>query len=361
MKKVFLFISLITSLGFTACKEKKEEVKKEEATLPVTTPIILDTVITKDYIAEIQSIQNIEVRAKVKGFLETIGVDEGQRVETGRTLFTIRSREFEAELAKAQAEVKITELEMLNVKTLADKNIVSQPELALAVAKLNEAKAVQTIAETNLTFTKISAPFSGIVDRLKVKVGSLVDEGMLLTTLSNNKDVYAYFNVSEKEYLDFKTKGKDNGRNVVSLLLANNQPHKYKGVIETIEGEFDKNTGSIAFRAKFPNPDLLLKHGETGKVQLTVDLKNALIIPQKATFELQDKIYVYVVDEKNIVKARNITIKQKFPNLYVVESGLSINDKILLEGVQTVKEEDIIQSELLPAREVIEHLQLIKQ
>jgi len=191
-------------------------------------------------------------------------------------------------------------------------------------------------------------------------VGSLIDEGTLLTTLSNNKEVYAYFNVSEKEYLDFKTRAKNDDRNIVTLLLANGQPHKYKGVIETVEGEFDRNTGSIPFRAKFPNPDYLLKHGETGKVQLTVDVKDALIIPQKATYELQDKVYVFVVDEHNIVKARNITIAQELPNLYVVSKGLSAGDKILLEGVQSVKEDDSIQPVYTPVRQVIEHLQLIK-
>ena len=361
MKKLLLLISLCSIIGFTSCNQKKEEETKEAVKLPITTPILMDTILTKDYIAEIQSIQNIEVRAKVKGFLETIKVDEGQRVEAGQMMFTIRSREYEAELTKAQARVNTTELEMQNVKTLAEKNIVSQTELALAVAKLNEAKAEQGIAEAALTFTKISAPFSGVVDRLKFKVGSLIDEGTLLTSLSNNREVYAYFNVSEKEYLDFKAKGKDKEKTSISLLLANGQPHKYKGVIETIEGEFDKNTGSIAFRAKFPNPDLLLKHGETGKVQLPIELKKALVIPQKATFELQDKIYVYVLDENNVVKARNIVVKQKLSNLYVIESGITINDKILLEGVQTVKENDKVQTELLAAKEVVEHLQLIKQ
>jgi membrane fusion protein, multidrug efflux system len=361
MKKILLLISICSSVCFTACNHKVEEKKEEAAKLPVTTAVLMDTILTKDYIAEIQSFQNIEVRAKVKGFLEAIKVDEGQRIEAGQTMFTIRSREFEAELAKAQAKVATTELEMQNVKTLADKNIVSQTELGLAVAKLNEAKAEQGIAETNLTFTKIIAPFSGVVDRLKFKVGSLIDEGTLLTSLSNNREVYAYFNVSEKEYLDYKAKGKDKEKTSISLLLANGQPHKYKGVIETIEGEFDKNTGSIAFRAKFPNPDLLLKHGETGKVQLPVVLNKALIIPQKATFELLDKIYVYVVDDKNVIKSRNIVVKQKLSNLYVIESGLSINDKILLEGVQTVKENDKIDMELIAAKEVVEHLQLIKQ
>ncbi len=361
MKKIVFLMSLFASVSFIACNHKKEEKKEEAAKLPVTTPILMDTTLTKDYIAEIQSLQNIEVRAKMKGFLETIKVDEGQRVTLGQTLFTIRSREFEAELLKAQARVNTADLEMQNVRTLAEKNIVSQTELALSVAKLKEAQAEVGIAETNLSFTKIVAPFDGVVDRLKFKVGSLIDEGTLLTSLSNNRDVYAYFNVSEREYLDFKAKGKDKEKTVISLLLANGQPHKYKGTIETIEGEFDKNTGSIAFRAKFPNPDLLLKHGETGKVQLPVVLNNALVIPQKATFELLDKIYVFVLDKDNVVKSRNIIVKQKLSNLYVIESGLSINDKILLEGVQTVKEGDKIEAEMVTAKEVIEHLQLIKQ
>lgn len=360
MNKSLLLVGLFALAGFTSCKSKVEE-KKETVKIPVTTPVIIDTSFTKDYVAEIQSVQNIELRAKVKGYLESINVDEGQFVKAGQLLFTIRSREYDAELAEAKAKVKTAELENQNVKTLADKNIVSQTELGLSTAKLNEAKAELGIAETNLSFTRITAPFSGIVDRLKFKVGSLVDEGTLLTSLSNNKDIYAYFNVSELEYLGYKSKEKTGNNNTVTLLLANNQPHKYKGTIETIEGEFDRETGSIPFRAKFPNPDLLLKHGETGKVQLTFDLKHALIIPQKATYELQDNVYVYVVDEKGIVKSRPITIKQRLSNLYVIDSTLSVNDKILLEGIQTVKEDDKVQTEFIPPAEVMAHLQLIKQ
>jgi membrane fusion protein, multidrug efflux system len=359
MNKTLLLAGLFAVAGFNACNSKAAE-KKETVKIPVTSPLLVDTTYTKEYIAEIESIQNIEVRAKVKGYIESINVDEGQLVSAGQVLFKIRSREYDAELTMAKAKVKTAELEMQNVKTLADKNIVSKTELALAVAKLNEAKAEEGIAEANLSFTKLRAPFRGVVDRLKFKVGSLVDEGTLLTSLSNNKSIYAYFNVSELQYLDYKAREKVGSQNTVTLLLANNQPHKYKGVIETIEGEFDKNTGSIPFRAEFPNPDLLLKHGETGKVQLTIDLKNAIVIPQKATFELQDKIYVYVLDEQNKVKARNISIKQKLPNLYVIETGLSVNDKILLEGIQTVKEDDKIEPEFIPAKLVIEQLQLIK-
>jgi len=292
-----------------------------------------------------------------KGFIQSINVDEGQSVKSGQVLFTIMPKEYEAELEKAKAEANTAELEWLNTKTLAEKSIVSQTELAIAQAKLDQAKAEVALAELYLSFTKVKAPFDGVIDRIRFKIGSLIDEGTLLTTLSNNKEIYAYFNVSESEYLEYKTKNDENAK--VSLLLANNQLHKYKGTIETIEGEFDNSTGNIAFRAKFPNPDLLLKHGETGKILMTIPIKNALIIPQKATFEIQDKVYVYVVDENNVVRSKNISIKQSLPNIYIVESGLSDKDKILLEGIQSVKDDDKVVTYYVPPREVIGKLQLI--
>lgn len=357
MNKVRFLILASTLLFAFSCKEKKEEAKKASDRYSVTTPLVMDTSFTKDYVAQIQSIQNIEVRAKVKGYLETINVDEGHLVHAGQLLFTIRPREYEAELMKARAEVKTAELEVQNTKTLADKNIVSPNELAMAVAKLDEAKAAEALAELYVSYTRITAPFEGVIDRIKFKTGSLIDEGGLLTTLSNNKSVYAYFNVSEQEYLDFKAHPKNN--NTVSLILANGQPLPYKGTVETIESEFDNNTGSIAFRAKFPNPELLLKHGETGKVQMTIPIQHALVIPQKATFELQDKVYVYVVDANNKITARNVTIRQRFTNLFVIDSGLEPKDQILLEGIQLVKDGDHIVPVKLNAADVI--AQLIKK
>jgi membrane fusion protein (multidrug efflux system) len=338
---------VLTVVSITACESKKEN-KELIGKFTVTTPLLVDTSFFKEYVAEIQSVQNVEIRAKVKGFIEKIYVDEGKPVKAGQLLFTIRPREFEAELMKARAEVKKAEVELLNTKSLADKNIVSKSELTLASAKLEGVKAEEALAELNFSYTKVMAPFNGIVDRLKFKAGSLIDEGTLLTTISNNKDVYAYFNVSELEYLDYKSKNANN--NFVSLILANNTKHKYGGSIETVEGEFDKNTGSIAFRAKFPNPEYLLKHGETGKVQIKFALKNALIIPQKSTYELQDKIYVYVVDKNNIVRSRLINIKQKLSNIYIIESGLAENDKIIYEGVQSAKENESIQTTLISAK-----------
>lgn len=353
-------ISVCSVLSLTSCS-KREQAKEEIAEYTVTNPIAKDTTFVKEYVAQIQSLQNVEIRALEKGYLQTLHVDEGANVKSGQLLFNIMPKLYEADYLKAKADAKVASLELQNTKNLADKNIVSSSELAMAQAKLDEANADLSAAETHLSFTNIKAPFDGTIDRIHFKKGSLIDEGGLLTTISNNKEIYAYFNMSEGEYLDYKAGAEKNDDNKVGLLLSNNQLHKYKGVVETVESEFDNTTGNIAFRAKFPNPELLLKHGETGKVQMTVAVKNALIIPQKSTYEIQDKTYVYVLDKNNVVKSRNIVIKQELPNIYIVQSGLSVDDKILVDGVQLVKEDDKVKPKFVPANQVLQGLQLIKQ
>ncbi len=359
MTRIALLISFCALICSIGCKQKTEE-KEEPGKYVATSPLRMDTSFTKDYVAQIQSVKNIEIRAQEKGYLQTINVDEGRYVHAGQLLFKIMPAMYEAEYLKAQAAAKEAELELANTKTLSDKDIVSKSEAAIAQAKLDEAKAEMQLAKLHLSLTEIKAPFDGVIDRIPLKLGALVDEGALLTTLSDNKSIYAYFNVPETEYLNFKAHADTSNMKAVSLVLANGDMHKHAGVVETIEGQFDNETGNIAFRAKFPNPALLLKHGETGKVRMTVPVRNALIIPQKATYELQDKIYVFVVDKDNKVKSRNITIKNRLSNLYVVDSGLDENDKILLEGVQTVKDDDKIVYEYIEPRSVMASLPLLQ-
>ncbi|MBP2282000.1 membrane fusion protein (multidrug efflux system) [Flavobacterium sp. CG_23.5] len=359
MNKIVILVSICAVMNLASCKsDKKEAVEISEFT--VTKPIVKDTTFTKEYIAQIQSLQNVEIRAQEKGYLENLYVDEGRSVKAGQLLFSIMPKLYQAEYSKAKADAKIVQIEYQNTKTLADKNIVSKSELAMAKAKLEEANADVATAETHLSFTKIKAPFDGTIDRIQFKKGSLIDEGTILTKISNNREIYAYFNMSEVEYLDYKSRAKNDINNKAGLLLSNGEKHKYQGQIETIESEFDNNTGNIAFRAKFPNPELLLKNGETGKVQLVVPIHDALMIPQKATFEIQDKIYVYVVDQNNNVKSRNIIIKQRLSNIYIIQSGLSKNDKILMDGIQTVKENEKIKPKLVPSEQIFNHLELIK-
>lgn len=357
MKRVVASIALSSLLLFTSCNKKKEE--KEEATIyPVTSPVVMDTVIDKEYVAQIRSVKNIEVRAQEKGFLEKIFVDEGQFVHQGQTLFRIMPKLYQAELLKAQAEVAQATIELKNASTLASNNIVSKNERAMAKAKLDAANAEAKLAQIHLSFTDIKAPFSGIIDRIPLKLGSLVDEGDLLTSLSDNNDVYTYFNVSEPEYLNYQRNVASRGSNQVALVMANGDVFPQKGEVQTIEGEFDSETGNIAFRAKFPNPAKLLRNGETGKVRMTLPLKNALIIPQKATYEIQDQKYVFVVDKNGVAKSRNIKIAYELPDVYVVGSGLATGDRILLEGVQKVKDDQKVQVKAQDPKKVLQSLKL---
>lgn len=359
MKAVLMLMCFCALLLYqTGCQSGKAAEAEEKMKFPVTSPVKMDTSITKEYVCQIHSIRHIELRSQERGYLEKIFVDEGQFVKKGQQLFQIMPRLYIAELKKAQAEANLAEIEYQNTQSLADSNVVSANELAMARAKLDKAKAELALAQVHLDFTQIRAPFDGIIDRLEVRLGSLIDEGELLTRLSDNSKMWVYFNVPEAEYLDYKEKVRKDSTMNVKLLMANNKSFKYTGVVETIEADFNNETGNIAFRATFPNPDGLLRHGETGSIQMAVPLKNAVIIPQKATFEILEKKYVFVVNEKNVVNSREITIGAEMPDLYVVSEGVSENEKILLEGLKKVRDNDEIVYDYQEPRAVISHLEL---
>lgn len=357
MKRILIVISLYALIYNTSCESHKEH-KEEERSFPITRALRMDTTITEEFVCQIHSIQHIELRAQEKGYLEKIYVDEGDFVQKGQLLFQIMPRLYEAELQKVQAEVSFAEIEYQNTKKLADSNIVAPNELAMAQAKLQQARAELALAKVHLDFTQIRAPFDGIIDRFHVRPGSLIDEGELLTHLSDNSTMWIYYNVPEAEYLEYKSEVHNDEKVQVSLLMANNKLFKFAGFVETIEADFNPETGNIPFRATFPNPDGLLRHGETGNILMHVPLKNALLIPQKATFEILDKKYVYVVDKDNRIKSREITVGAEMSHLYAVTSGLSDEDRFMLEGLRLVRENDKIVTEYEEPASVISHLEL---
>ena len=357
MNKSSLLWGTWLSIILISCSDKT--VKNEEQTYLVVNPIVQDTTYERDYAATINSFQNVEIRSKVKGFVEDIYLDEGQKVKKGQILFKLNSKEFEQHVHKAEAaiqstlaELRASEIEVENTKKLFDKNIVSKSELDLITtkvninkAKVNEARVAKEQAILHVEFTKIKAPFDGIINRIPNKKGSLIDEGALLTSISNNESVYAYFSVSEIDYLDYvQSKSKNN---TVTLSLANNSIYPYKGTIETTETEFNKETGNIAFRAKFPNPERLLKEGGTGKVLVKKLYKNAIIIPQKSTFEVQGNIYVYLVDKNNTVYSKKINPINRLSNYFVLDKDLTKEDKIIYEGIQSIKTGDKVKFKLI--------------
>jgi len=358
MKRILMFMGLIALLCNASCKSKNDE-KEEGVKFSVTSPLRKDTLVIRDYVCQIRAIQHIELRALEKGYLQYIFVDEGQFVKQGQRMFQIMPMLYQAEQQKAQAEANYAEIEYLNTKSLADSNVVSKNELSLAKAKYDKAKAELALAQVHLGFTDIKAPFDGIMDRFQVRLGSLLDEGDLLTTLSDNSKMWVYFNVPEAEYLTYKTHAKKDSLMKVSLLMANNQIFDFPGVVQAIEADFNNETGNIAFRATFPNPKGLLRHGETGDVQMTVPLINALIIPQKATFEILEKKYVFIVDKDKVVHQKEITIAAEMPDLYIIKEGLSENERIVLEGIRKVKDNDKLEEyEYQDPKVVIRHLKV---
>ena len=360
IKRMFLLLSL-SGLFFTSCSTKQEE-KEEQIKLLVTSPLQKDTTITKEYVAQIHAYQHIELRALEKGYLQKIFVDEGQEVKKGQAMFQITPLIYNADLQKSQAEANYVGIEYQNTKNLADSNIVSKNELALARAKYNKAKADVSLAKTHLQFTSIKAPFDGIMDHFQGRLGSLVDEGDLLTTLSDNSKMWVYYNVPEAEYIAYKEHAKAGDKEVnVRLMMANNEVFPYPGKVQAIEADFNNETGNIAFRATFPNPKGLLRNGETGSVLMTVPLKNALIIPQKATFEVLEKKFVYVVDKDKHVHQREVTVGSEMPDLYIITGGLKPGDRIMLEGIRKVKDGEEIEYAYEKPEKVISHLQVYSE
>lgn len=339
-KIAFPVLAMVFALG--NCHSEKHE-EEQPTQFLVTGPLQKDTTVSINYVCQIHAIQHIELRALERGYLQEIFVDEGQFVKKGQLMFRIMPLLYQAELEKAMAEASFARIEYQNTKNLADSAVVAPNELAMAKAKLDKANAEVSVAKARLAFTEIKAPFDGIMDQFHVRLGSLVEEGDLLTTLSDNSRMWVYFNVPEAEYLNYKQHSDDHRLEKVKLVMANHELFPFKGVIETIEADFNNETGNIAFRATFPNPDKLLRHGETGTVQMITPLKNALIIPQKATFEILEKKYVFTVSPDSTVHSREINVTNSVPDLFVIGSGLKANERILLEGLRKVRDGQKIQ------------------
>ncbi|MGY6561041.1 MAG: efflux RND transporter periplasmic adaptor subunit [Luteibaculaceae bacterium] len=349
MKIYSLCIALFGAI-MAGCSAKSEVNEVAPETFNFLFPISKDTSIVRYFVADIDAKQNIEIRSRVKGYLEKIHIDEGKKVNKGEILFSLSNQEFKEDLLVAQAntksalaELKSKEIELNNVEMLYKNEVVSKTELERAKAQFNAAKAQHEVAKSrevsaglNLAYTQIKAPFTGKINRINFKVGSLIDESSLITTLSDDSYFYAYFNLSEVEYLNFFRENKAN--KVVKLLLANNEFYKHEGAIETIESEYDSGTGTLSARALFKNEESIIKHGSTGKIVFNVPVKSALLIPQKSTFEIQDKVLVYTVNSSNTIEINEIKVQERIGNLYNVSEGLSKDSKVIFEGIQLLKE-----------------------
>ncbi len=334
------------------------EAAKEPPHLSVSNPLRRDAEIAEEYVGQIRSIRHIDLRALAHGYLEKIFVDEGQPVKEGQLMFELMSSVYQAKVGRAQAEAQFAEVEYQNTERLAKTNVVAASELALSRAKLDKAKAELTLDRVDLAFTQVKAPFDGIMGKFHSRPGSLIETGELLTTLSDNREMWVYFNVPEGVYLKHKRRELDKDQMQVKLVMADGTIYSHPGKVTSIEADFNNETGTIGYRATFPNPEGLLRHGQTGKVLLDDTIKNALLIPQSAVFEILDKRFVFTLDDSNKVTSKEIKVSAQMPDLLVVSDGLGDKDKILLEGQRKVNEGDLIVPQFKDPAEVAASLKV---
>ena len=366
MRNRFLMLPVVSSaIFFVSCVANSNEPSKVNTRkeVPVADLIEKDTVIFKEYIADIQSQRNVELRSRLSGFLNKIYVDEGAFVKKGQVLFSLTDEEYKADYAQAQAAVnsamaesKKVELELERTQKLVEKNIVSKSEIELlkvqlraANSKVNEAEAILNQAKTKLAHTQIRAPFDGRIDRILLREGSLLEEGSLLTSISDQHLVNVYFDISETEYLNIASDSlfnRNNFKKEVQLILANGAIYPHKGIAEIVESEFESSTGSISLRAKFANPEGLLKHGATGRIGVPTQTGNLLLVHQKSVFEIQDKAYVYTL-KGDTVKMKPFKNGRRVGHYYIVEDGLASNEKVVFEGVQSLKDGMVVQPKMV--------------
>lgn len=355
---IFAFVAV----SMLSCKGKNINDNTENIkVLPIYKVNQVDTVVSSKFVADIQARKNIEIHARIAGLMEKIYVNEGQAVKKGQVLFKLSDAELQIELLKAQATLKTAQadmrmagVEVKQLQALFDKKIVADNELEMAKAKFEatEAKVAYAAAEKNailqqISFTTITAPFDGIIDQIPLKEGSLIQNGSLLTTVSELDEIYAYFSIPENSYFQMMADNKIDTQESIALILPNGAKYNYDGSLETADGEIDKQTGSIQFKAKFKNPDGLIKHGTSGKLIISETKKNALLIPQKSVFSIQDKRYVFIVNKKGVVKMNAIVLDGTLEDSYIVSKGLKVGDIIVKEGTQSLRDGEKIKMKKL--------------
>jgi len=329
-----------------------------------------------EFPASLEGKVNVEVRPQVTGYLEKIFVDEGAYVKAGQPLFKIDARLYSEQLNSASSNTLAAEANMERAQVEVDRlaplvaaNVVSEVQMKTAKANLEaakaavaQAKAATGSARINVGYTLVTAPVSGYIGRIPYKIGALVtnNDAQPLTLLSDVREIYAYFSMSEPDFIAFKNNFAGNTLQEklkqappVELILADNTPFAQKGKIETIEGQFNKTTGAISFRATFPNADGVLRTGNTGKVRLAQQVPAAITIPQEATFEIQDKVFVYTVGDSNKVASRPISVAGKTANYYFISEGLKAGEKIVLSGTGSLRDGAVITPQPVSADSVL--------
>lgn len=360
-----LLLVSVAAIALYSCNSSSGNQSAQMAAQPPALPVFViaktEATTFQDYSASLEGSKDIEIRPQVEGYLEKIFVDEGAQVKAGQPLFQINSRPFheqlnnaKAALSAAKANLSTAEINVSKLTPLVQNNVISDVQLKTAksaydaaAASVQQAEATVNNAQINLGYALIKAPVSGYIGRIPHKMGSYVNTSTAeaLTVLSEIKEVYAYFSMSENDFLQFKQQFEGNTVEEkikkippVELVLSDGSVYAQKGKVQMVTGQFDNNTGAISFRATFPNVDRLLRSGNTGKIRIPRVRAQTLVVPQEATFEIQDKVFVFAVGDSNKVSTKPILISGKTASYYFVDSGVQEGEKIVFSGAGNLKD-----------------------
>ncbi len=367
MRKTNLYLLVAFAVIVAACESKKETATELIGTYPTLVLSAQKTVLQLEYPTTLEGVETVEIRSKIDGYIEAVYIEEGSTVTTGQRLFKIDANRFMQEVNQRKAAVTAVEaaletasIQVVRTQALVDKKIVNTFELTTAKnlervkrAELQQARAALSDAQSQLAFTQISSPISGIVGRLPFKKGSLVNSNseLALTTLANTQEMFAHFSLSQKQlnlFID-QYPGKNRDEKIknmpeLSLIQANGENYPLPGKIQNLSGVLNGQTGSANFKALFPNPDGILWSGASATLRIPTIIDQAIRVPKKAVFEIQGTFFVYRVDAKNTVHHTEIEL---FPTAterdFVVLKGLKAGDALVTEGIETLRDGMSIQ------------------
>lgn len=365
MKKNLSSIALLAVFFLVISCGNKEQAAAPQAppaAIPVTQLQAKTVTGYTEYPATIEGIVNSDVRAKTSGYVEKVYVDEGQKVRKGQVLFKLETQSLSQDAGAAKARVNVAQVEVDKLIPLVEKNIISAVQLETAKANLAQAKANYNGVSANIGYATIKSPIDGYVGAINFREGALISPSDVypLTTVSEISQVYAFFSFNEAQYINLlqNAEGKTKAERIknspdLSLILANGTVYSEKGRIQTSTGQINQSTGTIAIRAAFDNPKEILTNGNSGKIRLPIEYKDAIVVPQSATFEQQKDIVIYTLGADNKIKATLIKIAGVVDNLYVVESGLKAGDKIIISGVNKLRNGATISPQDTPFEEAV--------
>ncbi|MBC9794489.1 efflux RND transporter periplasmic adaptor subunit [Sinomicrobium weinanense] len=340
--KYMVAMAVIAPL-LTSCNQAQPQGQQAMA-IPFPTVKVArkDIVAHKQFPASIEGVVSSEVRAKVSGYIQDVLVDEGENVRKGQPLFRLETQTLSQDAEAAKAQVNVAQVEVNKLVPLVEKGIIGDVQLETAKANLAQARSNYNSIAANIGYATIKSPVDGVVGSIPFRKGTLVSaaDAVPLTTVSSIENVYAYFSMNEKDFISFtrNVEGKtldDKARNMpkVKLLLADGSSYEEEGTIETITGQIDTQTGTVSFRATFPNPTLLLRNGSSGTIMVPERYDDALVVPALSSFEQQGKKFVYIVADNDSIYARSIQSSAEVDNLLVIKDGIKENEQILGKGV----------------------------